>query len=72
MIDEDQLRARQRGAKMVGREADFTAGGRADPALAAEVAAMRKELAELRGLLAKSGIAGATAAPAAKTGGHGH
>ena len=48
---------------MVGRETSYTSGNaRGDPALTAEVATLRKELAELRGLvLAKNGGAAAPA-----------
>jgi hypothetical protein len=60
MIDEDQRRARARGDKMVGREAEYTSGGKSDSALASEVALLKKELAELRQLVTK----GSNAAPA--------
>ncbi len=77
MIDEDQRRARLRGDKMVGRELSVAHGGhgKGDAALSAEVAALRKELAELRQLVVKSGVAtgvsnAAAGGGAASKGGH--
>jgi hypothetical protein len=72
MIDEDQRRARLRGDKMVGRELDYPSHGghKADAQLQAEVATLRKELAELRNLVVKGGGGAATTSNAASSSKH--